>query len=56
LLWARRQTPFSISCSVHIAAADVRSAGLESGLVDNKIAAIDESWSGLRFVRRLADR
>jgi hypothetical protein len=36
--------------------ADVRAAGLATGLVDNKIAAIDDVWSGLRFVRRLADR
>lgn len=27
----------------------VRAAGLENGLVDFKIAAIDETWSGLRF-------
>jgi hypothetical protein len=39
-----------------ITEADVRAAGLAAGLVDNKIAAIDETWSGLRFVRRLADR
>jgi hypothetical protein len=39
-----------------IGEADVRAVGLEVGLVDNKIAAIDETWSGLRFVRRLADR
>jgi hypothetical protein len=39
-----------------IGEADVRAAGLEVGLVDNKIAAIDETWSGLRFVRRLTDR
>lgn len=35
---------------------DVRDAGLATGLVDNKVAAVDETWSGLRFVRRLADR
>jgi hypothetical protein len=34
----------------------VRDVGLERGLVDNKVCAIDETWSGLRFVRRLADR
>jgi hypothetical protein len=34
----------------------VRDAGLAAGLVDNKICAIDESWSGLRFVVRTADR
>ena len=30
--------------------------GLASGLVDNKSCAIDETWSGLRFVYRLTDR
>jgi hypothetical protein len=34
----------------------VRSHGLASGLVDVKVAAIDEVWSGLKFVRRLAAR
>ena len=35
---------------------DVREIGLAAGLVDNKVCAIDERWSGLRFVYRLADR
>ncbi len=30
----------------------VRKAGLAAGLVDYKVAAIDEVWSGLRFTRR----
>ena len=34
----------------------VRDIGLAEGLVDNKVCAIDETWSGLRFVIRLADR
>jgi hypothetical protein len=34
----------------------VRSIGLESGLVDVKICAVDNTWSGLKFVRRLRDR
>jgi Protein of unknown function (DUF3052) len=34
----------------------VREHGLSEGLVDNKVCAIDETWSGLRFVVRLADR
>jgi hypothetical protein len=34
----------------------VHTIGLESGLVDNKVCAVDETWSGFRFVRRLADR
>jgi hypothetical protein len=34
----------------------VRSIGLRSGLVDVKICAIDETWSALKFVKRLKDR
>jgi len=32
----------------------VRETGLANGLVDYKIAAIDQTWSGLRFTRRKA--
>ena len=32
--------------------ADVMRAGLEAGLVDSKVCAIDGDWSGLRFTRR----
>jgi hypothetical protein len=31
---------------------DVRSVGLAAGLVDYKVCAIDETWSGLLFTRR----
>jgi hypothetical protein len=34
----------------------VREFGLTQGLVDVKVSAIDENWSGLKFVIRLADR
>ena len=34
----------------------VQRIGLDAGLVDNKSAAIDESWQALRFVYRTADR
>ena len=34
----------------------VQEIGLDAGLVDNKVCAIDATWSGLRFVRRVADR
>ena len=36
--------------------ADVRKLGLDTGLVDNKVCAIDEIWSGLRMVVRVGDR
>lgn len=39
-----------------VAEADVRKAGLAAGLVDVKICAVDETWSGLKFVYRLKDR
>jgi hypothetical protein len=32
----------------------VRDAGLALGLVDYKVAALDETWSGLCFARRRA--
>ena len=34
----------------------IRKIGLENGLVDIKVCAVDEKWSGLKFVYRLADR
>jgi hypothetical protein len=34
----------------------VREIGLSHGLVDNKVCAVDDTWSGLRFVYRLSDR
>lgn len=34
----------------------VRDIGLAAGLVDVKVCAVTEIWSGLKFVRRLKDR
>ncbi len=34
----------------------VRATGLEAGLVDVKVCAVDEDWSGLKFVWRVEDR
>ncbi len=34
----------------------VQQVGLDCGLVDNKVCAIDDRWSALRFVYRVADR
>lgn len=39
-----------------IKGGDVRSLGLELGLVDVKVCAVDENWSGLKFVYRKEDR
>jgi hypothetical protein len=35
---------------------EVQGIGLDAGLVDNKVCAIDDTWSGLRFVYRVAAR
>jgi hypothetical protein len=34
----------------------VQRLGLDAGLVDNKVCAIDQVWTALRFVVRLQDR
>jgi hypothetical protein len=34
----------------------VRGVGLDAGLVDVKVCAVTEVWSGLKFVRRVKDR
>lgn len=34
----------------------VREVGLQHGLVDVKVCAVDNVWSGLKFVRRTANR
>lgn len=36
--------------------SSVQSVGLAAGLVDVKICAVNEIWSGLKFVYRLKDR
>ena len=36
--------------------AIVRTTGLKKGLVDVKVCAVDEVWSGLKFVYRVKDR
>lgn len=50
--WAKMKSPlFSGLKDSH-----VRDAGLQAGLVDNKVCAIDDDWSGLRFVFRRENR
>jgi hypothetical protein len=50
--WPKR----SSGVATDLGEATVRELGLGTGLVDNKVCAIDATWSGLRFVHRLADR
>ncbi len=50
--WAKKSSPLATD----LAEGAVRSAGLDAGLVDVKICAVDEDWSGLKFVYRIEDR
>lgn len=50
--WAKKSSPLAGELTGDV----VRAVGLAAGLVDNKVCAIDEDWSGLRFVYRLEDR
>ncbi|GAC1447405.1 MAG: DUF3052 family protein [Ktedonobacterales bacterium] len=50
--WPKQAARVPTDLSEHV----VREMGLAAGLVDNKVCAIDDIWSGLRFVVRLADR
>jgi hypothetical protein len=52
IAWPKRSSGVASDLSDGV----VREAGLARGLVDNKVCAIDATWSGLRFVVRLADR
>ncbi len=42
--------------STNLTFAVVQRIGLAAGLVDTKVCAINEIWSGLRFVTRVKDR
>ena len=50
--WPKRTSGVTTDLSENL----VRELGLAAGLVDNKVCAIDETWSGLRLVYRLTDR
>lgn len=50
--WPKKASGVETDLSENI----VRSIGLEAGLVDVKVCAVDHTWSGLKFVRRLRDR
>jgi len=52
IAWPKRTSGVATDLSEN----PVREIGLANGLVDNKVAAIDDTWSGLRFVYRRADR
>lgn len=56
LAWPKKSAAKTAGLGTDLTEAEVRARGLATGLVDNKVCAIDDTWSGLRFVVRLADR
>lgn len=52
IAWPKKSSGVSTDLSFD----SVQRTGLGAGLVDVKICAIDDTWSGLKFVYRLKDR
>ena len=52
IAWPKRSSGVETDMTEDVA----RDLGLACRLVDNKVCAIDETWSGLRLVIRLEDR
>jgi hypothetical protein len=50
--WPKKSSGVSTDIDENI----VRGIGLAAGLVDVKVCAVTEVWSGLKFVRRVRDR
>ncbi len=50
--WPKKSSPLAGDLDE----SQVRKLGLATGLVDVKVCAVDEDWSGHKFVRRVADR
>ncbi len=50
--WQKKASKIETDVTEHV----VRELGLSNGLVDVKGCAVDEVWSGLKFVIRLKDR
>jgi len=45
IVWAKKTSPLFAGVTEN----DVRDAALAAGMVDFKVCAVDENWSGLRF-------
>ena len=52
LSWPKQKSGLETDLNSNI----VRAYGLDIGLVDTKVAAVDDTWSGLKFMYRIKDR
>ena len=48
ICWPKKSSPLASDLNENM----VRDAGLDVGLVDYKVCAVDADWSGLKFARR----
>jgi hypothetical protein len=48
IIWPKKASGLASDLNQNI----VRAQGLAAGLVDYKVCAVDETWSGLLFARR----
>jgi hypothetical protein len=56
IAWPKKAAAKQLGIATDITEDTVREVALPTGLVDNKVCAIDETWSGLRLVVRLENR
>ncbi len=54
--WPKKAAQKALGITSDLDENRVRDLGLDLGFVDVKVAAVDDTWSGLKFVRRLSDR
>ena len=52
ICWPKKTSPLASDVTGDV----VRERGLAAGIVDIKVCAVDEDWSGLKFVFRVEDR
>ncbi len=52
IAWPKRSSGVETDLTENV----LREVGLPTGMVDNKVCAVDETWSGLRFVWRKENR
>ncbi len=54
--WLKKAAQKTLDVESDLDGGKVRRAGLEAGLVDVKVCAVEDSWSGHKFVYRVKDR
>lgn len=54
--WPKKAAQKALGITSDLDENRIRDLGLGLGFVDVKVAAVDDTWSGLKFVRRVKDR